>query len=139
MTSNSDVVLDDLAKEINEHDQARRAAEVKGMMHFIKIGELLNEAKKVVPHGQFMDWVKGNTTSANARHNSTWSPTGSSTLRSALKFLATPTRTIRIESGPRNKNRTSAMPTSGSIPQTKSLRPIDLYLATLSIPAGTLP
>ena len=61
MTSNSDVVLDDLAKEINEHDQARRAAEVKGVMHALKIGELLMEAKRVVPHGKFIDWVKANT------------------------------------------------------------------------------
>jgi hypothetical protein len=52
--SNSSTVLDDLAKEINEHDDAKRACEVKGVMHGIKIGQLLIEAKKVTPHGKFI-------------------------------------------------------------------------------------
>jgi hypothetical protein len=59
--SNSSTVLDDLAKEINEHDDAKRACEVKGVMHGIKIGQLLIEAKKVTPHGKFIPWVKQNT------------------------------------------------------------------------------
>jgi spore coat protein CotH len=59
--SNSSTVLDDFAKEINEHDDAKRACEVKGMIHTIKIGQLLVEAKKVTPHGKFILWVKQNT------------------------------------------------------------------------------
>jgi transposase len=50
--SNSRRVVDDLAKEINERDAAWRACEVKGVMHAIKVGQLLIEAKKVKPHGE---------------------------------------------------------------------------------------
>ena len=59
--SNSQPLLAELAKEINEHDEARHTCEVKGVMHGLKIGELLVEAKKITPHGKFMDWVKENT------------------------------------------------------------------------------
>jgi hypothetical protein len=59
--SNSDAVLSDLAREIEENEKSRRACEVKGLMHGMRIGQLLIEAKKVVPHGGFLDWVKGNT------------------------------------------------------------------------------
>ena len=58
--SNSQPLLADLAQEINEHDKAKRACEVKGVMHFMKMGELLIEAKKIVPHGKFSAWVKEN-------------------------------------------------------------------------------
>ena len=61
MKSNSTAVLKDLAREINEHDKSRQACEVKGMMHGLKIGQLLVEAKKVVPHGQFRKWCSENT------------------------------------------------------------------------------
>jgi hypothetical protein len=61
MTSNSDAVLLSLAQEINNHDEARRACEVKGIMHACRIGQLLIEAKKVVLHGRFLDWVKEHT------------------------------------------------------------------------------
>jgi hypothetical protein len=43
--SNSGPVLADIAQEINEHDKARRACEVKGIMHALRIGQLLIEAK----------------------------------------------------------------------------------------------
>ena len=56
MTANSAVVLTDLAQEINQHDKSRRACEVKGVMHAIRMGELLIEAKKVAPHGAFRAW-----------------------------------------------------------------------------------
>ena len=61
MTANSTIVLADLAQEINQHDKSRRACEVKGIMHTIRMGELLIEAKKVAPHGTFRAWVKENT------------------------------------------------------------------------------
>ena len=61
MTANSAVVLTDLAQEINQHDKSRRACEVKGVMHAIRMGELLIEAKKVAPHGAFRAWVQENT------------------------------------------------------------------------------
>ncbi len=62
MTANSAVVLADLAQEINQHNKSKRACEVKGIMHVIRMGELLIEAKKVAPHGTFRDWVNENTT-----------------------------------------------------------------------------
>ncbi len=62
MKSNSAPVLADLAQEINQHDKSRRACEVKGMMHGLRMGELLIEAKKVAPHGTFRAWVSENTT-----------------------------------------------------------------------------
>lgn len=58
---NAAVVLADLAKEINEHEDAVDACRVKGLMHGIRIGQLLLEAKKVTPHGGFIPWVKANT------------------------------------------------------------------------------
>ncbi len=62
MTANSAVVLADLAQEINQHNKSKRACEVKGLMHGIRMGELLIEAKKVAPHGTFRAWVNENTT-----------------------------------------------------------------------------
>ena len=59
--SNSAAVLSDLAREIDENEKSRRACEVKGLMHGFRIGQLLLEARKVVPHGGFLDWVKANT------------------------------------------------------------------------------
>ncbi|MCA1444707.1 DUF3102 domain-containing protein [Ensifer sp. IC4062] len=59
--TNSAAVLAGLAEEINAHADAQRACEMKGLMHVIRIGELLHEAKKVTPHGGFMAWVKANT------------------------------------------------------------------------------
>ena len=59
--SNSQPLLAELALEINEHDKARRACEVKGVMHGLKVGQLLIEAKKIVPHGQFSKWREDNT------------------------------------------------------------------------------
>ncbi len=59
--SNSAIVLTDLAQEINQHEKSRRACEVKGIMHAIRMGELLIEAKKVAPHGTFRAWVEDNT------------------------------------------------------------------------------
>jgi hypothetical protein len=61
MTSNSGQALADLAQEINEHDEARRACEAKGVMHACRIGQLLIEAKRITPHGGFLDWLKANT------------------------------------------------------------------------------
>lgn len=60
--SNSEPALTDIAKEINEHEVSRRACEVKGVMHGLKVGELLLEAKKIVPHGQFSKWREEHTT-----------------------------------------------------------------------------
>ena len=59
MTSNSAQALAD--QEINKHDKARRACKVKGVMHACRIGQLLIEAKKITPHGGFLDWLKANT------------------------------------------------------------------------------
>lgn len=59
--SNSQAVLADLAREINEHETSRRACEVKGLMHGFRIGQLLLKAKAVTPHGKFLDWAKANT------------------------------------------------------------------------------
>ena len=59
--SNTAAVLADLAKEINEHEDAADACLAKGLMHSIRIGQLLIEAKKVTPHGGFIPWVKANT------------------------------------------------------------------------------
>ncbi len=59
--SNTATVLADLAKAINEHEEAVDACRVKGLMHAIRIGQLLLEAKKVTPHGGFIPWVKANT------------------------------------------------------------------------------
>ncbi len=56
--ANSTAVLADLAREINQHDRSKRACEVKGVMHLLRMGELLIEAKKVAPHGTFRAWVK---------------------------------------------------------------------------------
>jgi hypothetical protein len=60
-TSNSANVLANLAQEINEHVTAERACQVKGVMHAIRVGELLLQAKKVTPHGRFIPWVRENT------------------------------------------------------------------------------
>jgi hypothetical protein len=59
--SNSGSALANLAQEINEHDKARRACEIKGVMHACRIGQLLIEAKDIVPHDGFLDWLKANT------------------------------------------------------------------------------
>ncbi len=59
--SNSQAVLADLAREINEHETSRRACEVKGLMHGFRIGQLLLKAKAVTTHGKFLDWAKANT------------------------------------------------------------------------------
>ena len=61
MAANSAVVLADLAQEISQHEKSRRACEVKGIMHAIRMGELLIEAKKVAPHGAFRAWVQEST------------------------------------------------------------------------------
>jgi hypothetical protein len=61
MTSNSGQALAALAQEINEHDEARRACEVKGVMHACRIGQLLIQAKRITPHGGFLDWLKAST------------------------------------------------------------------------------
>ena len=60
--SNSGPALADIAKEIMEHEVSRRACEVKGIMHALRVGELLLEAKKIVPHGQFSKWREEHTT-----------------------------------------------------------------------------
>ena len=60
--SNSAPALADVAEEIKEHEVSRRACEVKGMMHGLRVGELLLEAKKIVPHGQFSKWREEHTT-----------------------------------------------------------------------------
>ena len=60
--SNSSKILSDLADRINEHDKSRRACEVKSMMHYMRIGQLLLEAKAVTPHGKFLKWAEANTT-----------------------------------------------------------------------------
>jgi hypothetical protein len=60
--SNSETILSDLAQRINEHDSSRRACEVKSVMHAMRIGQLLLEAKEVTPHGQFLKWAEANTT-----------------------------------------------------------------------------
>lgn len=59
--TNSATILVGLAEEINAHEDARRACEVKGVMHAIRIGQLLQEAKSVTAHGRFMSWVESNT------------------------------------------------------------------------------
>jgi hypothetical protein len=59
--TNSAAVLVGLAAEINAHADAQRACEIKGVMHALRIGQLLQEAKKITPHGRFMAWVKKNT------------------------------------------------------------------------------
>lgn len=59
---NSQPVLADLANQINEHEDSRRACQLKGLMHAIRIGQLLIEAKQVTPHGQFLNWMEDNLT-----------------------------------------------------------------------------
>ncbi len=59
--SNTNTVLANLAQRINDHDKARRACEVKGVMHGLRMGQLLIDAKKVVPHGQWLGWLEENT------------------------------------------------------------------------------
>ena len=61
MRNTGDNRLPVLAAEINEHDTSKRACEVKSMMHGYRVGQLLLEAKKLVPHGAFLDWVAANT------------------------------------------------------------------------------
>jgi len=52
--------LADLAIRINaEHDQVAKAVK-RGLSHAIAAGELLTEAKKKVPHGQWLSWLKEN-------------------------------------------------------------------------------
>lgn len=58
--TNSDAVLGDFAKRINEHVEAKRACEAKTVMHAVRVGQLLIEAKAIAPHGKFMPWVKAN-------------------------------------------------------------------------------
>ena len=54
--------LADLAIRINaEHDQMAKAVK-RGLSHAIAAGELLIEAKKKVPHGQWLSWLKENCT-----------------------------------------------------------------------------
>jgi hypothetical protein len=59
--TNSAAVLTSLAREITEQEQARRACDVKSLMHACRIGQLLLEVKEVAPHGGLLDWLKANT------------------------------------------------------------------------------
>ena len=64
MQSNSAVVLGNLAQRINTEAEAAHAAVRKGLEHALKAGELLIEAKAVVPHGQWLPWLEANCTVA---------------------------------------------------------------------------
>jgi Protein of unknown function (DUF3102) len=53
--------LPELAARIDEEHRAAAGAIKRGLAHAINAGELLRDAKASVPHGQWADWLKGNT------------------------------------------------------------------------------
>jgi len=54
--------LPELAARINQEHAAANDAVKRGLGHAMVAGELLLEAKATVPHGQWADWLKANTT-----------------------------------------------------------------------------
>ena len=60
MTSNNLPALDALADRINTEHEACHASMQKGLEHALKAGTLLLEAKKGLPHGEWLPWLKGN-------------------------------------------------------------------------------
>ena len=59
MTSNLPA-LDALADRINAEHEACHSAMQKGLEHALEAGRLLLEAKKGLPHGEWLPWLKGN-------------------------------------------------------------------------------
>ena len=59
--SNSETILSDIAQEINKNNTSLLDCRVKSLLHGCRIGQLLLDAKKILPHGRFLDWVKTNT------------------------------------------------------------------------------
>ena len=60
MTSNNLPALDALADKINAEHEACRSAMRKGLEHALEAGRLLLEAKKGLPHGEWLPWLKEN-------------------------------------------------------------------------------
>jgi N-acetylglutamate synthase/N-acetylornithine aminotransferase len=52
--------LTDLAARIRAEHEAAAAALNQGLQHAIAAGKLLIEAKKEIPHGQWLPWLKAN-------------------------------------------------------------------------------
>ena len=60
MGSNTTVALTGLARRINAEHEATRASIQKGLEHALNAGELLEEAKAIIPHGHWLPWLKDN-------------------------------------------------------------------------------
>jgi len=60
VTSEVVVSLDSLAEEIRSEHQACLQSLRKGMEHALKVGELLLQARKLVKHGDWTNWVETN-------------------------------------------------------------------------------
>lgn len=58
MTDNNLPALDALADKINTEHEACRASMQKGLEHALEAGRLLLEAKKGLPHGEWLPWLK---------------------------------------------------------------------------------
>ena len=60
MTNNNLPALDALADQINAEHEACHSAMQKGLRHALEAGRLLLEAKKGLPHGEWLPWIEGN-------------------------------------------------------------------------------
>ena len=58
--SNSAPVLADLAVRIKAEHEAANEALQRGLRHALKAGDLLIEARDLVPHGMWLPWLKDN-------------------------------------------------------------------------------
>ena len=67
MTSNNLPALDALADRINAEHEACRSAMQKGLEHTLEAGRLLLEAKKGLPHGEWLPWLKENCSDIGER------------------------------------------------------------------------
>ena len=119
--------LTQLATEINaEHIQCLQAMRY-GLDHAVKVGELLNQAKEIVDHGDWLPWIADNckfserTARAYMRVNRNWpemsktATTADLTLSGALKLLDWPNEQQPIEDyqvphyGKAKKNKTDKL------------------------------
>jgi hypothetical protein len=62
MATISTIALANLAEQINAAHAAATSALTQGLQHAITTGRLLIEAKKAVPHGEWLSWLAANCT-----------------------------------------------------------------------------
>ncbi len=67
MTSNNLLALDALAARINTEHEACRSAMQKGLEHALEAGRLLLEARKGLPHGEWLPWLEENCSDIGER------------------------------------------------------------------------